>query len=82
MMFNQRQEMFPSAALTTVDVSAGIARTDGHWGVQLAARNLFNRISEDFASPSVDPRFGAFYAAYLAGPTATRTVMLSASTRY
>jgi outer membrane receptor protein involved in Fe transport len=80
MMFNQRQEMFPSDALTTVDLSVAIARADGHWGVQVAARNLFNRISEDFASPAVDPRFGAFYGAYLAGPTATRTVMLSAST--
>jgi iron complex outermembrane receptor protein len=82
MMFNQRQEMFPSDALTTIDLSVGIAHADGHWGVQLAARNLFNRISEDFASPAVDPRFGAFYGAYLAGPTATRTVVLSASTRY
>jgi len=82
MMFNQRQEMFPSDPLTTIDLSVGIARADGHWGVQLAARNLFDRISEDFASPAVDPRFGAFYGAYLAGPTATRTVMLSASTKY
>jgi iron complex outermembrane receptor protein len=82
MMFNQRQEMFPSDALTTIDLSVGIARADGHWGVQLAARNLFNRISEDFASPSVDPRFGAFYGAYLAGPTPTRTVMLTASAKY
>jgi iron complex outermembrane recepter protein len=48
----------------------------------LAARNLFNKISEDFASPAVDPRFGAYYGAYLAGPTPTRTVMLSASVKY
>jgi iron complex outermembrane recepter protein len=50
--------------------------------VQLAVRNLFNKISEDFASPSVDPRFSAFYGAYLAGPTPTRTVMLSVAAKY
>jgi iron complex outermembrane recepter protein len=82
MMFNQRQEMFPSNALTTVDVAVGIARIDDRWGLQLSARNLFNRISEDFASPAVDPRFGAFYGAYLAGPTPTRTVTLLASAKY
>jgi iron complex outermembrane receptor protein len=82
MMFNQRQEMFPSDALTTIDLSVGITRADGRWGLQLAAMNLFNKIAEDFASPAVDPRFGAFYGAYLAGPTPTRKVMLSASARY
>ncbi len=82
MMFNQRQEMFPSDALTTVDLSVGIEPTDAHWGVELVVKNVLNKIAEDFASPSVDPRFSAFYGAYLAGPTPTRTVELSMSTKY
>jgi iron complex outermembrane recepter protein len=82
MMFNQHQETFPSPALTTVDLSLALARRDARWKVQLAVRNLFNKISEDFASPSVDPRFSAFYGAYLAGPTPSRTVMLSVAAKY
>jgi iron complex outermembrane receptor protein len=82
MMFNQRQEMFPSDALTTVDLLVGIGPTDAHWGMELAVKNAFDRIAQDFASPSVDPRFGAFYGAYLAGPTPTRTVELSMSAKY
>ena len=82
MMFNQRQEEFPSASLPTVDLSVAIVPTAAHWNVRLAVRNLFNRISEDFASPAVDPRFSAYYGAYLAGPTETRTIMLSAGVKY
>ena len=82
MMFNQRQEMFPSDALTTVDLSVAIVPENHHWGMQLAVKNLFDKVSEDFASPTVDPRFSAFYGAYLAGSTTTRTVMLSASAKY
>ena len=77
MMFNQRQEEFPSKALTTLDLSAGIEARSQRWGVDLVAKNVTNAISEDFASPSVDPRFSAFYGAYLAGPNPLRTVMLS-----
>ena len=33
MMDNQRQEMFPSAALTTVDIRAGVGRMDERWNV-------------------------------------------------
>jgi iron complex outermembrane receptor protein len=82
MMFNQRQDMFPSDALTTVDLSVGLGPSEGHWGVDLAMTNVFNKISEDFASPSVDPRFSAFYGAYLAGPTPTRTLELSLNLKY
>ena len=82
MMFNQRQDMFPSDALTTVDLLVGLGPSDGHWGVDLAMKNVFDKISEDFASPSVDPRFSAFYGAYLAGPTPTRTLELSVNVKY
>lgn len=82
MMFNQRQEMFPSAALTTADVWVRAGPTDDRWGVQLGVKNLFDKIVEDFASPSVDPRFSAFYGAYLAGPTPTRTIELSVNAKY
>jgi hypothetical protein len=50
--------------------------------MDLAVKNAFDRIAEDFASPSVDPRFSAFYGAYLAGPTPTRTIELSLSARF
>ncbi len=82
MMFNQRQEMFPSEALTTVDFLFAAEAASGRWEIDLAVKNAFDRIAEDFASPSVDPRFAAFYGAYLAGPTPTRTVELSLSARY
>lgn len=82
MMFNQRQEMFPSNALTTVDFLVSLEPREGHWGIGLAVKNAFDKIAEDFASPSVDPRFSAFYGAYLAAPTPTRTIELSIRARY
>lgn len=82
MMFNQRQEEFPSKPLTTLDLWAGIETHDKHWGVDIMAKNVTNAISEDFASPSVDPRFSAFYGSYLAGPNPLRTVMISAHVNY
>ncbi len=81
-MFNQRQDQFLSKALTTLDLSLGLESRDKHWGVDLVARNVGNSIAEDFASPSVDPRFGAFYGAYLAGPSPSRTILLSAWMKY
>lgn len=81
-MFNQRQGLFPSRALTTFDLSAGIEGSNKRWGIDVIVRNVGNVIAEDFASPSVDPRFGAFYGAYLAGPSAFRTIMLSARVKY
>lgn len=82
MMFNQRQEEFPSRALTTLDLWAGVDARNGRWGVDIMAKNVTNAISEDFASPSVDPRFSAFFGSYLAGPNPLRTVMLSAHVKY
>jgi len=82
MMFNQRQEEFPSKALTTLDLWAGVETRDDRWGVDIVAKNVTNAISQDFASPSVDPRFEAFYGAYLAGPNPSRTIMLSVHTQY
>ena len=81
-MYNQRQELFFSKALTTVDLSIGIESDDNKWGLDLIAKNVGNAISQDFASPSVDPRFGAFYGAYLAGPSPLRTITLSARIKY
>lgn len=82
MMFNQRQEEFPSRALTTLDLWAGIEARNNRWGIDIVAKNVTNAISQDFASPSVDPRFAAFYGAYLAGPNPLRTIMLSIHTQY
>ncbi len=81
-MYNQRQELFPSKALTTLDLSLGLQSTDQRWGIDLVGKNVTNSIAEDFASPSVDPRFGAFYGAYLAGPNALRSITLSVHFKY
>jgi hypothetical protein len=81
-MFNQRQEQFRSKALTTVDLSAGIADANDRWGIDLLVRNAFDQISEDFASPTIDPRFAAFYGAYMASPTQHRTILLSGRIKY
>lgn len=82
MMFNQRQEEFPSKPLTTLDLWAGIETRDKHWGLDIVAKNVTNAISEDFASPSVDPRFSAFFGSHLAGPNPLRTIMISAHANY
>lgn len=82
MMFNQRQQQFPSAPLTTLDLWAGIEMRNRRWGIDIVARNVTNAISEDFASPSVDPRFSAFYGSHLAGPNPLRTVMVSIHASY
>ena len=81
-MYNQRQEQFATDSLTTFDLAVGIEAADGRWGLDLAARNLTNAISEDFASPTTDPRLGAFYGAYAAGPNPQRTITLTAKVKY
>lgn len=81
-MFNQRQEQFYSKGLTTVDLSAGISGPDDRWGFDVIMKNAFNKITEDFASPTIDPRFAAFYGAYMASPTQHRTITVSAHFKY
>lgn len=81
-MYNQRQELFPSKSLTTVDVTIGLASSDDRWGIDLIAKNLNNAKAEDFASPATDPRLGAFYGAYLAGPSPARSITLAARFKY
>ena len=81
-MFNQRQEEFYSHPLTTLDLTLGVETKDKRLGFDVVAKNVTNAISQDFASPSVDPRFAAFYGAYLAGPNAGRTVMMSVHVKY
>lgn len=80
-MFNQRQELFRTDSLTTLDLSAGIEAADGRWGLDLAARNVTNAISEDFASPNTDPLLNAV-GAYAAGPNAQRTITLTAKVKF
>lgn len=82
MMFNERQNEFPSKPLTTLDLWAGIETRDKRWGIDIVGKNVTNAISEDFASPSVDPRFSAFFGSHLAGPNPLRTVMISVHANY
>ncbi len=77
-MFNLRQELFPSKALTTVDLSAGVSASDGAWSLNIVAKNIGNTLSEEFAFPSPDPRYGAFYGAHIGASNWGRTVLLTA----
>ena len=77
-MFNQRQELFLSHQLTTLDLAAGVSSTGDRWGLDVIAKNVTNAITEEFASPTIDPRAAAFYGAHMASPTQGRTVMISA----
>lgn len=81
-MFNQDQQLFRSDPLTTLDLRAGIEASEKSWGIDVVAKNVTNSKAEDFASPSVDPRYAAFYGAYLAGPNPLRTIMASVHFRY
>ena len=80
-MYNQRQELFPSEKLTTLNLSAGISAADDTWGIEIAARNVTNELVQDFASPSVDPVPGVF-GAYLAGASEARTITVSARVKF
>ena len=71
-MFNQRGEKFRSSSFTPVDIGAGVAAKSGQYGFDLLAKNIFNRLTEDFSSPSPAPKFAG-----LASPAPLRTVNLS-----
>jgi iron complex outermembrane receptor protein len=82
MMYNQRQDLYPSQPLTTLDLIAGIGSHDDRWEIEVAAKNVTNAIAEDFASAPPDPRFAAFYGAHGASPNRLRTVMLTGRFHY
>jgi hypothetical protein len=71
-MFNQRGEKFRSSSFTPVDIGAGVAAKSGQYGFDLLGKNIFNRLTEDFSSPSPAPNFAG-----LASPAPLRTVNLS-----
>ena len=80
-MYNQRQELFPSKKITTLNLSAGISAANDSWGIEVSARNVTNELTQDFASPSVDPVPGIF-GAYLAGASERRTITVSARVKF
>jgi iron complex outermembrane recepter protein len=71
-MFNQRGEQYRTNSFTPIDVGVGVAAKTGHYGVDLLGKNIFNRLTEDFSSPSVAP-----YFAGLASPAPLRTINLA-----
>ena len=81
-MFNQRQEQFLSKQQTTLDLSIGIDSSDNRWGIDVLAKNVTNSIREDFASPTIDPRFAAFFGAHMASPTQSRTITVAARVKF
>lgn len=75
--YNQRQEKFRSDPLTTIDVSAGVSTADGHYSLDVVARNLNNQQSAQFGGPSPDPRFHEVEA-----PNPSRTVLITGSVHF
>ena len=71
-VFGQRQELFPADQLTTLDLSAGIGKSNDRYGLSISARNVTNAIAADFSGPSVDPRYVSF-----GSPNQSRTVLLT-----
>jgi iron complex outermembrane receptor protein len=76
-MFNQRGEVSRTNSFTPIDVGVGVAAQNGRYGVDLLGKNIFNRLTEDFSSPSVAP-----YFAGLASPAPLRTVNVSVWRRF
>jgi len=76
-MFNQRQEQFHAAPLTTLDLSAGVKSSDGRWTLDVVAKNVANALSAEFSGPAVDPRFTA-----QASANTRRSVMLTAGVHF
>jgi hypothetical protein len=73
-MYNQQGENHPSARYRPLDLSLGAASASGSWSLVALVKNANNSLGEDFASPSVDPRFEG-----LASPAPLRTVWLTAN---
>jgi iron complex outermembrane receptor protein len=73
-MYNQEGEAFPSSPYRPLDLSLGVANSNGSWSLTAQVKNVNNSLSEDFASPSVAPNFAG-----LGSPAPLRTVWLSAS---
>jgi iron complex outermembrane receptor protein len=76
-MYNQDGNAFPTGPYRPVDLSLGVESADGKWSVIGMVKNVNNSLSEDFASPSVDPRFAS-----LASPAPLRTVWLTAAIHF
>jgi iron complex outermembrane receptor protein len=76
-MFNQDGDAFPTGPYRPIDLSLGVESADGKWSVIGMVKNVNNSLSEDFASPSVDPRFAS-----LASPAPLRTVWLTAAIHF
>ena len=76
-MYNQDGNAFPTGPYRPIDLSLGAESADGKWSVIAMVKNVNNSLSEDFASPSVDPRFAG-----LGSPAPLRTVWLTASAHF
>jgi hypothetical protein len=71
-MFNQIGELYPANSFTPIDLGLGLQARNGGYGAELLGKNIFNRYTQDFSSPSVAPYFQS-----LASPAPLRTVNLS-----
>jgi iron complex outermembrane receptor protein len=76
-MFNQRGDLYPASSFMPIDLGVSVVAKSERYGVDLLAKNVGNRLTEDFSSPSPAP-----YFAGLASPAPLRTITLSAWGRY
>ena len=55
LMYNQRGGLFPSTSFDTIGMLLAIEHQNGRCGIDLAGRNLGNRVTADFSGPTPDP---------------------------
>ena len=61
-MVSQINETYPSASLTTIDLTASVESEEGNWDLSLSIQNLTNARSADFNGPPAAP-IGAIFGA-------------------
>jgi iron complex outermembrane recepter protein len=76
-MFNQRGDLYPATSFMPIDLGLEVFAKSQRYGASLLAKNIANRLTEDFSSPSVAP-----YFAGLASPAPLRTITLSIWVHY
>lgn len=61
-MVSQINDTYPSASLTTIDLTASVESEEGNWDLSLSVQNLMNARSADFSGPPAAP-IGAIFGA-------------------
>jgi iron complex outermembrane receptor protein len=76
-MYHQRGERYLASSFMPIDAGIEVTARSQRYGATLLGKNITNRYTEDFSSPSVAP-----YFAGLASPAPLRTITLGAWSRF